>query len=79
MNSRSEPSSRSRWRVTSPRPRCQVVITVNTVMPISSGSHAPCTSLVRFAAEEQQVDQQQRAARPATTSHSGARQCCRTT
>ena len=48
---RSGPSSCSRRRVTSSRPRCQVVRTVNVAMPISSGSHAPCTSLVRFAAK----------------------------
>ena len=33
---------------------------VNATMPISSGSHAPCTSLVKFAATT--VDQQQDAA-----------------
>ena len=49
-NSRSGPSAFSLARVTISRPLCQVVITVNAMTPMSSGSHAPCTSLVRFAA-----------------------------
>jgi hypothetical protein len=32
------------------RPRCHVVMTVNAMSPMSSGSHAPWTSLIRFAA-----------------------------
>jgi hypothetical protein len=74
MNSRNEPSSSSRWRVTSPRPRCQVVITVNTVTPIGSGNQAPCTSLVRFAARNNRSISSSTPA-PRATSHSGARQC----
>ena len=59
MNSRSDPSSCSRRCVTSSRPRCQVVRTVNAVTPISSGSHAPCDELGQVRGQEQQVDGEQ--------------------
>ena len=57
-------------RVTSARPRCQVVSTVNAVTPISSGSQAPWTSLVRFAARNSRSTVSRNAAAGAT-SHSG--------
>ena len=74
MNSCSGPSSCSRWRVTSSRPRCQVVSTVNATRPMSSGSHAPCDELGQVGGEEQQVDGEQDAAAPAAR----ARAACAT-
>ena len=62
MNSRSGPSACSRSAVTTSRPRCQVVITVNAATPISSGSHAPWTTLVRLAATNIRSTKQQGAA-----------------
>ena len=73
MKARSGPSYRSRWRVTIARPLCQVVSTVNTTTPMSSGSQAPETSLVRLAAKKS-PSTTSRAPPPATTSQSGARQ-----
>ena len=61
-NSRSGPSAFSLARVTISRPFCQVVITVNAMMPMSSGSQAPCTSLVRFAAKNIRSTSKQHAA-----------------
>ena len=52
MNARSGPSSWTRSWVTSSRPRCQVVRMVNVMMPISRGSQAPCSSLVRLEAKK---------------------------
>jgi hypothetical protein len=73
MNSRNGPSSCSRRSVTSRRPRCHVVRIVNAVTAISSGSHAPCTNLVRFAARNSRSTVSNGAA-PSTTSHSGVPQ-----
>ena len=53
-------------------------MTVNTVTPMSSGNHAPCTSLVRFAARNSRSTSR-RTAPPRATSHSGVRQCRHTT
>ena len=49
MNSASEPSLAARVARTRARPRCQVVMTVNTTIAMSSGSHPPCATLDRFA------------------------------
>ena len=70
MNSRSGPSAFSLARVTISRPFCQVVITVNATTPMSSGSQAPCTSLVRFAAKNIRSTSS-RTPPPISTTHSG--------
>jgi len=44
------------------RPFFQVVITVNAMMPMSSGSQAPCTNLSCFAARNIRSHQQEQAA-----------------
>ena len=77
MNSRSDPSSRARWRVTIWRPFCQVVSTVNTTMPMASGSQAPCGSLVRLAAKNSPSTVSSSAAM-GMTRQSGHRHCWRT-
>ena len=53
--------------------RCQVVSTVKATMPISSGSQAPCTILVMFAARNIRSTTSS-APPPITTTHSGQRQ-----
>ena len=64
----SGPSTRKRSAVTSSRPRYHVVMTVNTISPITSGTQAPWVNLVRFAAEERELhgEEQRRPAHGAT-------------
>jgi hypothetical protein len=70
MNSRSGPSAFSLARVTISRPFSQVVITVKATTPMSSGSHAPCTSLVTFAARNIRSTSRSKPP-PVKTTHSG--------
>jgi hypothetical protein len=69
-NADNEPSCRTRCAVTSARPRCQVVMIVNTIKPIAGGSHAPWINLVRFAAKNS-TSMLRNIAPPPRTSQSG--------
>ena len=66
-----------RRAVTSARPRCQVVSTVNTMTAIRSGSQAPWVSLVRLAAKNRRSTVRNPPA-PRSTSQSGLCHCWRT-
>ena len=60
-NARREPSARSRSRVTTSRPRCQVVITANAIEADEQRQPRAVHELGEVRRQEQQVDHQQAA------------------
>jgi hypothetical protein len=76
--SRSDPSLRVRFSITSSWPRRQVVSTMKLARPITSGIQPPCTTLVRLA-EKNATSTPRNTAAPSAIHLLGARQSTRAT